>query len=272
MILNTKLFGRTYQFKGLYDVMAKANEEKSGDKLAGLAAESAEERIAAKVVLSHIKLEDIRNNPAVAYEEDEVTRIIQDAVNEKVYEEIKNWTVSELREWLLDSNTTSLDIRRISRGLTSEMIAAVAKLMSNMDLVYAAKKIKVTAHCNTTIGEQGTLSARLQPNHPTDDPDGILASLLEGLTFGIGDAVLGLNPVDDSVESVTKVLKRFEEVKQKYQIPTQTCVLAHVTTQMEAIRNGAPADLIFQSIAGSEKGNEAFGFNGDTIEEARQLA
>ncbi|HBE8960070.1 TPA: ethanolamine ammonia-lyase subunit EutB [Clostridioides difficile] len=272
MILNTKLFGRTYQFKGLYDVMAKANEEKSGDKLAGLAAESAEERIAAKVVLSHIKLEDIRNNPAVAYEEDEVTRIIQDAVNEKVYEEIKNWTVSELREWLLDSNTTSLDIRRISRGLTSEMIAAVAKLMSNMDLVYAAKKIKVTAHCNTTIGEQGTLSARLQPNHPTDDPDGILASLLEGLTFGIGDAVLGLNPVDDSVESVTKVLKRFEEVKQKYQIPTQTCVLAHVTTQMEAIRNGAPADLIFQSIAGSEKGNEAFGFNGETIEEARQLA
>lgn len=272
MILKTKLFGRTYQFKGLYDVMAKANEEKSGDKLAGLAAESAEERIAAKVVLSHIKLEDIRNNPAIPYEEDEVTRIIQDAVNEKVYAEIKDWTVSELREWLLDSDTTSADIRRISRGLTSEMIAAVAKLMSNMDLVYAAKKIKVTAHCNTTIGEPGTLSARLQPNHPTDDPDGILASLLEGLTYGIGDAVLGLNPVDDSVESVTKVLKRFEEVKQKYKIPTQTCVLAHVTTQMEAIRNGAPADLIFQSIAGSEKGNEAFGFNADTIEEARQLA
>ena len=272
MILKTKLFGRTYKFKGLYDVMAKANEEKSGDKLAGLAAETSEERVAARVVLSHIKLEDIRNNPAVPYEEDEVTRIIQDGVNEKVYEGIKNWTVSQLREWLLDSNTTSLDIRRISRGLTSEMIAAVTKLMSNMDLVYAAKKIKVTAHCNTTIGEEGTLSARLQPNHPTDDPDGILASLLEGLTYGIGDAVLGLNPVDDSVESVTKVLKRFEEVKQKYQIPTQTCVLAHVTTQMEAIRNGAPTDLIFQSIAGSEKGNKAFGFDGSTIEEARQLA
>ncbi|MCC0645169.1 MULTISPECIES: ethanolamine ammonia-lyase subunit EutB [unclassified Clostridioides] len=272
MILKTKLFGRTYQFKGLYDVMAKANEEKSGDKLAGLAAQSAEERVAAKVVLSHIKLEDIRNNPAVPYDEDEVTRIIQDGVNEKVYSEIKDWTVSELREWLLDSETSSLDIKRISRGLTSEMTAAVAKLMSNMDLVYAAKKIKVTAHCNTTIGEEGTLSARLQPNHPTDDPDGILASLLEGLTFGIGDAVLGLNPVDDSVESVTKVLKRFEEVKQKYKIPTQTCVLAHVTTQMEAIRNGAPTDLIFQSIAGSEKGNEAFGFNSATIEEARNLA
>ena len=272
MILKTQLFGRTYEFKGLYDVMAKANEKKAGDILAGLAATSAEERVAAKVVLSHITLEDLRKNPAVPYEEDEVTRIIQDDVNEKIYEEIKDWTVSELREWLLDDRTTSLDIRRISRGLTSEMIAAVCKLMSNMDLVYAAKKIEVTAHCNTTIGKKGTLSVRLQPNHPTDDPDGILASLLEGLTYGIGDAVIGLNPVDDSVESVVKVLKRFEEIKQKFNIPTQNCVLAHVTTQMEAIRQGAPTDLIFQSIAGSEKGNEAFGFNAATIEEARQLA
>lgn len=271
MILQTKLFGHTYQFNGLYDVMAKANEEKSGDKLAGVAAKSSEERVAAKVVLSNIKLEDIKNNPAVPYEIDEVTRIILDDLNEKIYEEIKDWTVSDLREWLLDSNTTSADIARISRGLTSEMIAAVAKLMSNMDLVYAAKKIIVKAHCNTTIGEPGTLSARLQPNHPTDDPDGILASLLEGLTYGIGDAVLGLNPVDDSVESVTKVLKRFDEVKKKFDIPTQICVLAHVTTQMEAVRKGAPTDLIFQSIAGSEKGNEAFGFNAETIEEARQL-
>ncbi len=272
MILKTKLFGKTYQFKSVMDVMAKANEEKSGDRLAGVAAESSEERVAAKVVLSHLTMSDLRNNPAVPYEIDEVTRIIQDAVNEKIYGEIKNWTVSDLREWILDENTTGTDIRRISRGLTSEMVAAVAKIMSNMDLVYGAKKIKVTAHCNTTIGEPGTLSARLQPNHPTDDPDGILASLLEGLTYGIGDAVLGLNPVDDSVESVTKVLKRFEEIKQKFEIPTQTCVLAHVTTQMEAIRKGAPADLIFQSIAGSAKGNEAFGFDAATIEEARQLA
>ena len=225
-----------------------------------------------KVVLSNITLEDLRNNPAVPYEIDEVTRIIQDDVNEKIYSEIKHWTVSEFREWILDENTTGADIRRISRGLTSEMVAAVAKLMSNMDLIYGARKIKVTAHCNTTIGEKGTLSARLQPNHPTDDPDGIMASLLEGLTFGVGDAVLGLNPVDDSVESVTKVLKRFDEIKRKFKIPTQTCVLAHVTTQMEAIRQGAPTDLIFQSIAGSEKGNEAFGFNAATIEEARQLA
>lgn len=272
MILKTKLFGKVYAFKSLNEVMAKANEEKSGDRLAGLAAESSEERVAAKVVLSNITLEDLRNNPAVPYEIDEVTRIIQDDVNEKIYNEIKHWTVSEFREWILDENTTGADIRRISRGLTSEMVAAVAKLMSNMDLIYGARKIKVTAHCNTTIGEKGTLSARLQPNHPTDDPDGIMASLLEGLTFGVGDAVLGLNPVDDSVESVTKVLKRFDEIKRKFKIPTQTCVLAHVTTQMEAIRQGAPTDLIFQSIAGSEKGNEAFGFNAATIEEARQLA
>ena len=272
MILKTKLFGKVYAFKSLNEVMAKANEEKSGDRLAGLAAESSEERVAAKVVLSNITLEDLRNNPAVPYEIDEVTRIIQDDVNEKIYSEIKHWTVSEFREWILDENTTGADIRRISRGLTSEMVAAVAKLMSNMDLIYGARKIKVTAHCNTTIGEKGTLSARLQPNHPTDDPDGIMASLLEGLTFGVGDAVLGLNPVDDSVESVTKVLKRFDEIKRKFKIPTQTCVLAHVTTQMEAIRQGAPTELIFQSIAGSEKGNEAFGFNAATIEEARQLA
>ena len=272
MILKTKLFGKMYQFNSVKEVLAKANEEKSGDKLAGVSATSAEERVAAKVVLSNFLLSDLRNNPVVPYEQDEVTRIIQDDINEKIYGEIKNWTVSDLREWILDDNTTSVDIRRISRGLTSEMIAAVAKLMSNMDLICGAKKIRVTAHCNTTIGEPGTLSARLQPNHPTDDPDGIVASLMEGLTFGTGDAVLGLNPVDDSVESVTKVLKRFEEFKQRWEIPTQNCVLAHVTTQMEAIRKGAPTDLIFQSIAGSEKGNEAFGFKAATIEEARQLA
>ncbi|NMM63804.1 ethanolamine ammonia-lyase subunit EutB [Clostridium sp. P21] len=272
MKLKTKLFGHVYKFKSLMEVMAKANEEKSGDKLAGIAAESSEERVAAKVVLSEVTLEDLRNNPAVPYEVDEVTRIIQDAVNEKIYNEIKNWTVSELREWILDEDTTGADIKRVSRGLTSEMVSAVAKLMSNLDLIYGAKKIRISAHCNTTIGLDGTLSARLQPNHPTDDPDGILASLMEGLSFGIGDAVIGLNPVDDSVESVTKVLKKFDEFKNKWKIPTQNCVLAHVTTQMEAVRKGAPTDLIFQSIAGSQKGNEAFGITGDMIEEARQLA
>ncbi|WP_230399071.1 ethanolamine ammonia-lyase subunit EutB [Novisyntrophococcus fermenticellae] len=272
MILKTKLFGQVYAFKSLKEVLAKANEEKSGDKLAGLAAETAEERVAAKIVLSEITLEDLRNNPVVPYEMDEVTRIIQDDINASIYNEIKRMTVSEFREWLLDEETTGAMIRRASRGLTSEMVAAVAKLMSDMDLIYGARKIRVTAHCNTTIGEEGTLSARLQPNHPTDDPDGIMASIFEGLTYGSGDAVIGLNPVDDSVESVKRLLQRFEETKQKFQIPTQNCVLAHVTTQMEAINKGAPSDLIFQSIAGSELGNTAFGFNAATLEEARHLA
>ena len=263
MILKTKLLGHVYEFKSVKDALAKANEEKSGDRLAGIAAENAEERVAAKVVVANLTLADLRNHPAVPYEEDEVTRIIQDDVNEKIYDQIKNWTVAELREWLLAENHDGDAIRWVSRGLTAEMIAAVAKLMSNMDLIYAAKKIKVTAHCNTTIGLPGTLSCRLQPNHPTDDPDGILASLLEGLTYGAGDAVLGLNPVDDSVESVRRVLDRFHEVRNRWNIPTQICVLAHVTTQMEAVRKGAPCDLIFQSIAGSQKGNEAFGLDGN---------
>lgn len=271
MRLKTKLFGTVYQFKDIKEVLAKANEEKSGDSLAGISAESLTERIAAKEVLSNLTLSDLRNNPVVPYEEDEVTRIIQDAVNEKIYNGIKNWTVAELREWLLDVKTTDQDIRRIRRGLTSEMIAAVAKLMTNLDLVYAAKKIKVIAHCNTTIGTENTLAMRLQPNHPSDNIDGILISLYEGLSYGIGDAVLGLNPVDDSVESVTSVLNLFEEVKTKWEIPTQNCVLAHVTTQMEAIRKGAPSDMIFQSIAGTQKGNEAFGVTAELLDEAREL-
>jgi len=272
LIPKTKLFGKTYEFRDVKDVLAKANEEKSGDKLAGIAAENAEERVAAKAVLSYLTLHELRENPAVPYEQDEVTRIIQDDVNERIYNEIKGWTVMQFRQWLLAETTTGEDIARIRRGLTAEMIAAVTKLMGNLDLVYAAKKIRVTAHCNTTIGLPGTLSCRLQPNHTTDDPDGIMASLLEGLSYGAGDAVLGLNPVDDSVESVSRVLKRFDEIRNRWEIPTQTCVLAHVTTQMKAVQNGMPTDLIFQSIAGSQKGNEAFGIDGKIIAEARDLA
>ena len=271
MKLQTTLLGKTYQFDSLKQVMAKANEEKTGDQLAGLAAESAQERVAAKVVLSEVTLKDLRENPAVPYEEDEVTRIIQDDLNIPAYEKIKNKTVGEFREWLLDESTTSDAIRKASRGLTSEMVAAVAKLMSNLDLIYAAAKMPVTAHCNTTIGLPGTLSCRLQPNHTTDDPDGITASVLEGLSFGAGDAVIGLNPVTDSPEQVGKVLRRFQEIKEHWEIPTQTCVLAHVTAQMKAVEKGAPCDLIFQSIAGSQKGNEAFGFNAATIAEAQDM-
>ena len=272
MTLKTMLFGKVYGFSSVKEVLAKANEEKSGDQLAGIAAADAQERVAAKIVLAGLTLKDLRENPAVPYEDDEVTRIIQDDLNESIYRTIQGWTVSDLREWLLAETTTSADIRRISRGLTAEMAAAAAKLMSSLDLITAANKITVTAHCNTTIGLPGTLSCRLQPNHTTDDPDGILASLLEGLTFGAGDAVLGLNPVTDSVDRLREILTLFDEVRNRWEIPTQTCVLGHVTTQMAALSQGAPADLIFQSIAGSQKGNEAFGITGTLLEEARQMA
>lgn len=271
MILNAKLFNQLYQFKSVKEVMAKANELKSGDELAGVAASDAKERVAAKVVLAQLTLEDLYNNPAVPYEDDEVTRIIIDGVNQRIYSEIKNWTVSDLREWLLDDKTTDHEIRRIRQGLTSEMAAAVTKLMTNMDLVVAAKKIHVEKTANTTIGRPGTFSSRLQTNHPSDNIDGIMAGIMEGVSMGIGDAVIGLNPNDDSVESVTKILTKFEDFRSHWEIPTQCSVLAHVTTQMEAIRRGAPTGLIFQSIAGSEKANTAFGINADMLSEAYDL-
>lgn len=271
MRLKSKLSGRIYQFKSVKEVLAKANEEKSGDILAGIAADSGTERIAAKEVLSNLLLSDLRNNPVVPYETDDITRIIQDGVNETIYDSMKNWTVSDLREWILSYDTNEEDIKRISKGLTSEMIAGVTKIMSNLDLVYAASKLRITAHCNTTIGQRGTLSTRLQPNHTTDGVEGITASLLEGLSYGIGDALIGLNPVNDTVSRVSEVLKRFHEIKNEFRIPTQTCVLAHISTQIEAIKAGAPSDIIFQSIAGSQKGNEAFGFTTDTINEAQAL-
>ncbi|MGI6403265.1 MAG: ethanolamine ammonia-lyase subunit EutB [Oscillospiraceae bacterium] len=271
MKLKTRLYGKTYEFHSIKEVLAKANEERTGDKLAGIAAKSAEERIAAKVVLSEATVADLRNNPVVDYDEDEVTRVIQDQVNEKIYSEFKNMTIAELREYILDENTTTTDIKRLSRGLTSEVIAGVAKLMSNLDLIYGAKKMVVTATCNTTIGMPGTFSTRLQPNHPTDNPDGVIASTMEGLSYGVGDAVIGLNPVDDSIASVSRILHLFADFRKKWEIPTQTCVLAHVTTQMEAIQKGAPADMIFQSIAGTQKGNEAFGISASLLQEARDL-
>ncbi|MDR3048930.1 MAG: ethanolamine ammonia-lyase subunit EutB [Elusimicrobiota bacterium] len=272
MILKTKLFGKVYQFKDVKDVLAKANEDRSGDHLAGVAASSMAERVAAKQVLANLKISDLRENPVVSYESDEVTRIIQDAVNEPIYNEIKNWSMAEFREWLLSDNSDTESIRRISRGITSEVVAGVAKLMTNMDLIYAAKKMRVTAHCNTTIGRAGTLGIRLQPNDPTDNLEGITASLYEGLSYGAGDAVIGLNPVEGTADNTKAILERFNEVKHKFEIPTQICVLAHVTDQMAAIRKGAPTDLIFQSIAGSEKGNSAFGITQAIMDEAYDLA
>lgn len=272
MILKTKLFGKTYQFSSVMEVMGKANEEKSGDNLAGVAAGSAEERVAAKVVLSQLTLSDLFNNPAVPYEKDEVTRIIIDNVNLRTYEKIKNWTVAELREWILNSNTTNYDIHRISNGLTAEMVAAVAKIMSNLDLIVGAQKITITKTANTTIGIPETFSTRLQPNHPTDNVDGIMASVMEGLSMGAGDAVIGLNPVDDTTESVKRILHKFNDFINEWEIPTQHVVLAHVATQMEAMEQGAPTGLVFQSIAGSEKGNAAFGISAKMLSEAKDMA
>jgi ethanolamine ammonia-lyase large subunit len=271
MNLKTRLFGRTYTFKSVKEVLAKANEVKSGDILAGIAAENAAERVAAKHVLSELTLEDLRLNPVLPPEEDEVSRVIDEDVNEHIYNTIKDWTVARLREHILASGTTNADIRRLSRGLTSEMAAAVAKLMSNLDLILGASKIENLAHCNTGIGIAGTLASRLQPNHPTDSVDGILASVREGLSYGIGDAVIGLNPVDDSVPATIRSLQNLYEFVMEWKVPTQICVLAHITTQMKALRKGAPVHLLFQSIAGTEAANKAFGVSREILDEAYDL-
>jgi ethanolamine ammonia-lyase large subunit len=272
MLLRTKLFGKTYEFPDLRVLMGKANDEKSGDRLAGVAAETTAERAAAKFVLAEVPLWALRANPAVPYDQDEVTRVIDDAVNETIYAEVKDWTVGGLREWLLADTTTGAMIRRASNGLTAEMIAAVTKLMSNLDLVYAASKIRVSAHCNNTMGAAGTLSSRNQPNHPTDSPEGIRASIYEGLAYGSGDSVIGINPADDSYGSVARLLEMSYGLIRDWAIPTQNCVLAHVTTQMQCLENGVPVGLVFQSIAGSQKGNESFGISVGLLDEAYALA
>ncbi len=271
MRLKTILSGEYFSFGSIKEVLAKANEQKSGDTLAGIAARTDLERVAAKEVLSALLVSDLRENPSVAYEHDEVTRLNQDTLDLFVYNGIRNWSISELREYILSYTTTEEDLAALSKGLTAEVVAAVAKLMGNIDLIYAANKIRVTATCNTTIGLRGTLATRLQPNHSTDNVEGITASLFEGLSYGCGDAMLGLNPVNDTVEGLSNILKRFNEVKNEFQIPTQICVLGHIKTQIEAVKRGAPCDIIFQSIAGSEKGNRAFGFSADTVRIAMEL-
>ncbi len=271
MILKATLLGKTYAFAGVKKVLAKANEPKSGDTLAGIAAADAKERIAAKAVLSQLTVADITEHPAVPYETDAVTRIILDDLDKEVYARWKNTTIADLREWVLDNARTGAELLELGRGLSSEVIAALAKLMGNLDLMYTARKLQITAHCNTTIGTPGTFACRLQPNHPTDDVAGVTASLLEGLSYGIGDAVIGLNPAIDTVESTTAILNLFNDVKNRLEIPTQICVLSHITTQMQALQNGAPMDLLFQSIAGSEKGLSAFGTGVDMLAEAKQM-
>jgi len=272
MAITSTVGGNRYDFESLRTLLAKANEEKSGDKLADIAARSDAERVAAKDALSRVALRELRENPVVPAQDDEVTRVIQDAVNESAYESIAEWTVSNLREYLVDSTTTDEDIREIRSGLTSEMIAAVTKVMSNMDLVLVTSKMTVTAHCNTTIGESGTLSFRLQPNDPTDDIDNMLDATREGLSYGVGDAVIGVNPVADDVANTTAILEATKEFMEEWDVPTQNCCLSHVTTQMDAVRDGAPADMLFQSLAGTEAGNEEFGVDVSLLDDAHDLA
>jgi ethanolamine ammonia-lyase large subunit len=272
MLLRTKLFGKTYEFPDLRVLMGKANEEKSGDRLAGLAAADAQERAAARLVLAEVPLWALRDSPAVPYDQDEVTRVIQDGVNGTVYGAIKDLTVGELRERILDDRQGGADLALLGAGLTAEMVAAVAKLMSNMDLAYAASRIRVSRHAVNSIGLERRLSGRLQPNHPTDSPEGIRASIFEGLSYGCGDAVIGINPSDDSYASVARLLDMAYGVVRTWEIPTQTCVLAHVTTQMRCLRSGSPVGLVFQSICGSQKGNESFGISVGLLDEAYDLA
>ncbi|MEI2775616.1 MAG: ethanolamine ammonia-lyase subunit EutB [Tetrasphaera sp.] len=271
-MLAATLFGHRYEFRDVKDLLAKANEEKSGDRLAGIAAESAAERMAAKHVLAEVTLETLRHNPAVPYDADEVTRVIDDAVDDTVYQEFRSTTVGDLREWLLADTTTEEMIHRLSAGLTAEMIAAVTKLMSNLDLMYAASKIRNVKKANNTIGLRGTLGSRCQPNHPTDAVEGIRAAIYDGLSYGSGDSVIGINPSDDSLGSVSRLLEMTHEIITRWEIPTQNCVLAHVSTQVEAMRKGAPAGLVFQSLAGSQTGCESFGISVGMLDEAHEVA
>jgi ethanolamine ammonia-lyase large subunit len=272
MKLSTTLFGQRIAFKDVKDVLAKANEQRSGDVLAGVAAHNARERVAAKQVLSELLLSDLRNNPVVPYEDDCVTRIIQDDLNEAVFKRIQNWSVAELRERILCDGTSDIEIDTLKKGLTSEMVAAVAKICSNGDLIYGAKRMPVVKRANSTIGLPGRFGCRLQPNDPRDDENSIAAQIYEGLSYGCGDALIGVNPVNDSVDSATRILNKIYEIIDRLKIPTQGCVLAHISTQMEAIRKGAPGGLIFQSICGSEKGLNEFGVTLAMLDEAQEIS
>ena len=271
MRLSIRLYGRSYRFGSVREVLGRANEPKSGDTLAGVGARSHRERAAAKHVLAELTLADLRAHPVVPLDEDEVSRVIEAGVDAAVYREIQGWSVAELRDWLLADTTSTEAIRRVSHGLTAEMAAAVGKLCSNLDLVYGARKMPVVARARTTVGLPGHLSTRLQPNHPTDDHRGITAAIYEGLAYGAGDALIGINPCIDTVENVSSLLRLTHDLIERWRIPTQNCVLAHVTTQMRALEAGAPMDILFQSLAGTEAGNRSFGINVAMLDDARAL-
>jgi ethanolamine ammonia-lyase large subunit len=271
MNLAATLRGTTYRFRDVKDVLAKANEEKSGDRLAGVAASSVSERVAAKRVLAELTLADLHENPVVPPDRDAVTRLILDDLQRPIYEAVRSWTVARLREHVLDMRTDGAELLRLSRGLTSEMIAACAKLMTNLDLICAARKIRVVVHATNTVGIEGRLSVRLQPNHPSDSLEGIMASLREGLSYGAGDAVIGINPVTDDPQRTADILNATGDFMRQWRIPTQNCCLAHVTTQMKALEQGAQLGLMFQSIAGTEKALRSFGVTLSLLDEAHDM-
>jgi len=262
----------TWSFRDVKDVLAKASPARSGDALAGIAATSNEERMAARMCLADFPLAQFLEEPVIPYEVDEVTRLICDSHDRGAFAPVAHLTVGAFREWLLSDTADAQALAALRPGLTPEMAAAVSKLMRNQDLVLVAAKCRVTTAFRDTIGLPGTLAVRLQPNHPTDDPAGIAASILDGLLYGAGDAVIGINPVTDSLEALTRLLHLTDEVISRFEVPTQSCVLAHVTRTMEAIGRGAPVDLVFQSIAGTQKANESFGIDLALLGEAREAA
>ena len=272
MKLKTTLNGQTFAFRDIRDVLAKANEPKAADRLQGVAAETVTERVAAKIVLSELTVGELTENPTVPYEKDEVTRVNLDGLNQPTYQRFKGMTIGELREWILAHKTTGDDLVRSCRAFTGEVAAAVAKLMSAMDLVYGASKIHHITRCNTTIGQPGVLAFRNQPNSPTDDPEEILIQMMEGVSYGCGDACMGINPVENNVESTRRIADAVYSFICRNDIPTQLVVLSHMTTQMDAIRKGAPLSMIFQSIAGTEAANNDFGVSRQLCTEAYELA
>lgn len=263
---------RSFSFDSLKNLLAKATPLRSGDVLAGIAAESDEERVAAQLALADVPLDRFLEEPLIPYETDEVTRLIVDTHDAAAFEPVADLTVGQFRDWLLRYETSGDDLQRLAPGLTPEMVAAASKLMRNQDLILVASKCRVVTRFRNTLGLPGRLSVRLQPNHPTDDAAGIGASILDGLLYGCGDAVIGINPATDSVETVIRLLNMLATLIERYEIPTQSCVLAHVTTQLAAIEQSAPVDLVFQSIAGTEAANASFGVNLKLLEEAQQAA
>jgi ethanolamine ammonia-lyase large subunit len=261
-----------YTFPDLRALLAKATPARSGDALAGVAAASAEERVAAQMALADLPLTAFLDQVVVPYESDEVTRLILDTHDRSAFAPVAHLTVGGFREWLLSYEVTSETLASLAPGVTPEMAAAVSKIMRVQDLVLVARKCRVVTRFRNTIGLPGRLSVRLQPNHPTDDPRGIGASIIDGLLYGSGDAVIGINPATDNPQTAITLLEMVNELRERYAIPTQSCVLAHLTTTLEVIRRGAPVDLVFQSIAGTEKANAAFGVNLALLTEAREAA